>query len=186
MVNEKSSDATTDTPGVGDILSELIGNPLAIFGRWNWKSALLSALIRGSIFFVTNLREGIEAAVGAFAIESAFYIVTAGFYGAIIESFRRARPYWKAVLTVTVVVPAINHSLEFLLHWLGGTERIASGVAVSIIFSLFSANFNLYVMSRGVLIVGSEREPLWRDLWRMPRLVLDFLLFVFRIPGARH
>ena len=181
METEKSACPRNDDQGAGDVLRELIGNPLGIIRRWNWKSAVLSALIRGSIFFFTNLGEGVGAAAGAFAIESSFYIVTAGFYGAIIESFRRVRPYWQAVVTVTVLVPLINHSFEFLLHWLGGTKRIAAGVAVSVVFSFFSANFNLYIMSRGVLIVGSERESLWRDLARMPRLILDFLLFVLRV-----
>lgn len=184
-MSDRPEDVATEPPGAGDVLRKLVSDPLAIIGRWNWKSAVLSALIRGSIFFVTNLSEGARAATAAFAIESSFYIVTAGFYGAIIESFRRVRPYWQAVVTVTVLVPLINHSLEFLFHWIGGTKRIALGVAVSMVFSLFSANFNLYIMSRGALIVGSGREPLWKDLLRMPRLLLEFLLFVLRIPGAR-
>lgn len=184
-MSDKSDEEIAAVPGAGDVLRHLIGNPLAIIGRWNWKSALLSALIRGSIFFMTNLGEGTAAALNAFAIESSFYIVTAGFYGGIIESFRRVQPYWQAVVTVTVLVPLINHSLEFLLHWIGGTRRIAIGVAVSLVFSLFSANFNLFIMSRGTLIVGTGREPLWRDLVRIPRLVIEFLLFVLRILRAR-
>lgn len=170
---------------VGEALFELLTSPVRLVKGWNWKSALLSALIRGAIFFVANLGGGVAAAAGALIIESSFYVVTAGFYGAILQSFRRVEPFWHGVLSVTIILPLLNHSLEFLLHWWGGTRKIAAGMIASVVLSLFSATFNLYVMRRGVLIVGAERQPFWKDLQRMPRLVIDFLLFLLRLPGVR-
>jgi hypothetical protein len=169
----------------GEALRTLLTNPVALVRGWNWKSALLSAMIRGSIFFFANLGGGVAVATDALVIESSFYIVTAGFYGAILQSFRRVEPFWHAILCVTIMLPLLNHSLEFILHWWGRTQKIAAGMIASVLLSLISATFNLYVMRRGVLIVGAGRQPFRSDLRRMPRLVVDFLFFLLRFPGVR-
>lgn len=171
----------THAPTVYETLIDLAAHPIQrLVHRWNWKSAILSATVRGILFFTVNLSAGLAAASGAMMIESSFYIVTAGFYGALLESFRQAQPAWKATLVVMVMLPSINHTLEFLLHWIGGTEKIAAGMTASIAFSMVSATFNLYVMRRGALIVGAERQSLFHDLARMPRLVVEFIL---HLPG---
>ncbi len=148
--------------------------------RWNWKSAVLSAFIRGMLFFITNISAGIGAAVSAMSIESAFYITTAGFYGAITQAFRKAHPAWTATLTLVVLMPTINHTLEWTLHWIGGTERLARSITASVCLSIISAVFNLFAMRRGVLIVGAGRQSLFADLRQMPRIVFDFLTAIPR------
>lgn len=159
------------------VLAGFISRPgETVIRGWNWKSALLSAVVRGMLFFTANLGAGISHAIGAMSIESAFYVATAGFYGSVIQSMRRARPPWAATLAVMAIVPGINHSMEFLLHRAGGTKRIAAGIVASVIFSMFSAVFNLFAMRRGALVVGSGQQPLLDDLRRMPRLLLEFLL----------
>lgn len=175
-------DLSNNPPTVGDILNGFIEHPVeTIFWRWNWKAALLSSCVRGSLFFAANLGSGLEAAVGAMLLESAFYITVAGFYGAIIGGFRRAQPVWTATLMVMLLMPAINHSLEFLLHFLGGTVEIAKGVAVSTAFSMFSATFNLFAMRRGVLLVGAGRQSMVADLRKMPRIIFDFVTVLPRL-----
>jgi hypothetical protein len=77
-----------------------------------------------------------------------------------------------------ILAPAVNHTLEYLLHYANGTKRIAAGVAASISLSILSAMFNLFAMRRGVLIVGDERASLIDDLRRMPRLVFDFVMTI--------
>lgn len=172
------------------IISDLLRHPVErLINRWNWKSALLSATIRGSLFFFSNLGAGFAAASGAMTLESLFIVVTAGFYGAILEAFRPARPVWKAHLAATLMLPMISHTLEFLLHWIGGTERIVTGMVASISLSMASASFNLYAMSRGVLLTGGERQSLWRDLTSMPMLIIDFLFHILRLlrfPGVKR
>jgi hypothetical protein len=160
---------------VGGVLTGFVRSPVeTILRQWNWKSAVLSAAIRGSLFFSTNIGHGLNAAFSAMAVESAFYITTAGFYGAFIQAFRRATPAWAATATVMFFMPAINHTLEFLLHLANGTRRIGASVAASVVFSMFSAAFNLYAMRRGALIVGEGRQSLTQDLLQMPRIVFDF------------
>lgn len=189
-MSEESS-ADLDQPGMAiqAILFDLLRHPVErLVNRWNWKSAFLSAIIRGSLFFFSNLEAGLSAASVAMSLESVFIIVTAGFYGAILESFRSAQPAWKAHLAATLLLPTMSHTLEFLLHWTGGTERLATGMMASISLSLVSASFNLYAMRRGLLLTGTERQPFWRDLMSIPALFIDFLrhiLLLLRIPGIK-
>src|SRR5262245_47934567 len=146
---------TQDSVTVGDVLAGLIRHPFDnLLRRWNWKSAVMSAGVRGTLFFVTNISSGLSAAFGAMSIESAFYLTIAGFYGALIQSFRTVRPAWAATLTVMVLMPTVNHSLELAFHWIGGTEKLATSIMASVCLSIVSAVFNLFAMRRGVLIVG--------------------------------
>ncbi len=180
---ERASDFTArGTMTVGEVLAGLVLHPYEnLLRNWNWKSAILSACIRGTIFFATNISAGFEAALSAMVTESAFYIFIAGFHGALIQAFRRSQPVWAATLTVMALLPAINHSLEFALHWLAGTENLATSIAASVCFSALSAAFNLFAMRRGILIVGEGRQSLVDDLRRMPRIVFEFFTVTPRL-----
>src|SRR5262245_32173581 len=172
------SDKNTTLPvTVPEALADLLLNPWRrLLLRWNWKTALLSACVRGTIFFLANIGAGLGAAIGAMGVEAALFATLAGFYGAMAQAFRRAQPAWAATITVMALMPTINHSLEYVLHYASGTEKLAAGVAASISLSILSAVFNLFAMRRGVLIVGDERASLIDDLRRMPRVVFDFVL----------
>jgi hypothetical protein len=166
---------------VWDVVADLVRHPVEnLLRRWNWKSAALSACLRGMLFFITNVSAGFGAAVSAMSIESAFYITTAGFYGAITQAFRKAQPAWAATLTIMLVLLVINHTLEWTLHWIAGTEKLARSITASIGLSMVSAVFNLYAMRRGVLIVGAGRQSLFADLRQMPRIAFDFLTAIPR------
>ena len=174
--------STPDLPlTVGEALLELLQHPVEnLWRRWNWKSAVLSAVLRGGIFFVASLGAGLSAALGAMSIESTFYITVAGFYGAILQSFRRAQPVWLATLTTMVLIPAINHTMEFALHWASGTKKLKAGIIASVCLSMISAIFNLFAMRRGAFIVGAERQSLFADFRQMPRIIFDFLTAIPR------
>jgi hypothetical protein len=166
---------------VPEALADLLSNP----GRrlllcWNWKTALLSASVRGTIFFIANIGAGLGAAIGAMGVEAALFAMLAGFYGAVAQAFRRAQPEWAATMAVMILMPTINHSLEYILHYASGAKRLATGVAASISLSMVSAVFNLFAMRQGVLIAGDERASLIDDLRRMPRVVFDFVMAVPR------
>lgn len=148
--------------------------------RWNWKSALLSSILRASLFFATNLTAGLPAAIAAMKTELVFRGITSGFYGALTEAFRAAEPAWAAALTVMVLLPVANHSIEFFVHWLRGTQNLWSSILASMILTAFSTLFNFYLMRRGALIVGHGRHSLAKDLARLPRLALDFVTWLPR------
>jgi hypothetical protein len=148
--------------------------------RWNWKSALLSSLLRATLFFATNLTAGLPAAFAAMRTELVFRAITSGFYGALTENFRDAEPPWAAAITVMILLPIANHSLEFVVHWLRGTRNLASSILASLVLTAFSTLFNLFVMRRGALIVGEGRDSLASDLIQMPRLIGAFCLLLPR------
>lgn len=148
--------------------------------RWNWKSALLSSVLRASLFFATNLAAGLPAAVAAMKTELVFRGVTSGFYGALTEAFREAEPPWAGALTVMVLLPLANHSVELFVHWMRGTQKLLASILASMILTAFSTLFNFYVMRRGTLIVGTGRSSLGTDLLRLPRHALDFVTWLPR------
>ena len=163
-------------PTVGEVLGSLVRHPVQnLFERWNWKAAFLSSLLRGTIFFCTNLVSGWHAAVGAMLAEFALRAATSGFYGAITEALSAAQPPWAATAAAMIALPCMAHSLEFLVHWLRGTPKLGLSIGTSMIFTAFSTAFNLYAMRRGVLITQGESKSLSHDLSRVPRLLLEFV-----------
>jgi hypothetical protein len=164
-------------PTVGAVIEELLRHPARLLiGRWNWKAAVLSSLLRATIFFFTNLVAGWHAAVGALLAELALRTATSGFYGAITEAFSEARPAWAATAAALVLLPLANHSLEFLVHWLRGTPKLGLSMTASVLFTAVSTSFNLYVMRHGVLTVGGKSKSLREDLGLLLPLLGKFLL----------
>jgi hypothetical protein len=132
------------------------------------------------LFFATNLAAGMPAAIAAMKTELVFRGITSGFYGALTEAFREAQPPWTAALTVMLLLPVVNHSIELLVHWMRGTQKLLPSMVASVILTAFSTLFNFYVMRRGVLIVGAGRHSLGQDLLKLPRLVVDFVTWIPR------
>jgi hypothetical protein len=163
-------------PTVLDVLGTVFSHPFEhLIRRWNWKSALTSALLRAGIFFSANLTAGMHAAVGAMAAEFAYRALTSGFYGSITQALRRAEPAWRAALAALVLLPLASHSLEFVIHWLRGTPNLRTSIAASLCFTALSTLFNLYAMRQGVLIVGQGRRTLLEDMRAMPGVVISFV-----------
>ena len=171
-----ATDRAKESPTVGEVVTSLVRHPVRnLFTRWNWKAALLSSLLRGTIFFCTNLISGWHAAVGALLAEFILRAATSGFYGAITEALSAAQPSWAATAAAMALLPLLAHTLEFLVHWLRGTPKLGLSIATSVIFTAFSTAFNLFAMRRGVLITSGESKSLSHDLSRIPLLLLDFL-----------
>ena len=144
-------------PTVVGVFEGLLRHPVRnLIHRWNWKSAVLSSMFRAAIFFFSNLAAGWHAAVGALLAELALRAVTSGFYGALTEAFSEARPVWAGMAAAMVVLPIVNHSLEFLVHWLRGTPKLAISISASVIFTALSTSFNVFAMRHGVLTVGRK------------------------------
>lgn len=166
---------------VKDVFVRLARQPVKyLFHRWNWKSALLSSILRASLFFGTNLSAGLPAAIAALKTELVFRAVTSGFYGALTEAFREAEPPWTGALTVMLLLPVANHSIELLVHWIRGTQNLYSSILASVALTAISTLFNFYLMRRGAMIVGVGRGSLGTDMARMPKLTLDFITLLPR------
>jgi hypothetical protein len=147
----------------------------AVGQRWNYKSAVLSALMRSSIFFGANRVAGLDAALAAMTTEFCFRISTAGFYGAVTQAFRRVEPPAAGTVAVMVVLPLLTHSLELTVHWWRGTPELGLSMAASVAFTALSTSFNLFAMRRGAFVVGAGHQSLLSDLLSLPRLVAQFV-----------
>jgi hypothetical protein len=108
--------------------------------------------------------------------EFTYRAITAGFYGALTQAFREARPVWKANLAVMVLLPIVSHSLEISIHLARGTPRLLRSVIASVCFTAISTLFNLYAMRCGALTVGEGSGSVGDDLRRVPQLIAGFLL----------
>ena len=144
--------------------------------QWNWKNAVFTALIRGAVFFATNLVAGVPAAVRALAVDALFRVPLSGIYAAVTQALTSAQPRWAALLVIAGLVPAFGHVVEFGVHWLSETPELRISILASVTFSAASTLFNLFSMERGVFLVGAAARPFREDLKRLPALLLDFLL----------
>jgi hypothetical protein len=180
-------EATPHSPAFSTALAGLLRHPFRFLTLWNWKSALLSLFLRAPIFLAASVRQGWQAAIAALLTESVFCVVSAGFYGALVQSLRDAQPLWLTGIFLTVMVPAVFQALEYLLHWFRGTPHLRLAEIVSLIVSGLSALFNWYAMRRGTLLVGRESKSFGTDVTRLPRLILGFLAVLPRrlVAGSR-
>jgi len=162
---------------IAQILQDLGRRPWwHVRAHWNWKTAIISVAVRGSVFFLTNLAFGFGTAIRAWLVDTAFRIPLVGVYGAIDQAFTNAQPVWAASLTVMVLVPALARTIEFLIHWIAGTPEVRTAVLVSLAFSAVSNPFTLFAMRRGTLVVGAQdADSFSRDLLQLPRIAVDFV-----------
>ena len=174
---QKLTPTKIGAPSVSGVFCGILRHPVRqLIRRWNWKSAVLSSVLRATIFFFTNLIAGWQAALGAMLAELAFRSVTSGFYGAITESFSLARPAWAATAVAIVALPFVAHSMEFVVHWVRGTPNLGLSIGTSVIFTALSTAFNLYAMRRGILVTSGNGKSLRHDLSKIPPLFVAFIL----------
>lgn len=170
----KSSVASSN---IGECLAGLFLNPNeTLVKRWNWKSSLFSSVCRGALFFAVNAGAGTNAALGAMYAEFAYRSLSAGFYGAITQQFRRAEPRWAAGWMVGGGIPVVSHAIEFAVHWLRGTPHLRSSVIASVCFTVVSTLFNVHAMREGVLLAGEGSGSLQSDLRSLPGLIVSFII----------
>lgn len=154
---------------------------LPVLSLWNWKSAVLSAAIRASIFFAVNLRAGRTAAVAAFSTEIVLRLITSGFYGGVTQACGRLEPEWKGLLVAVITLPLMSHGLEFIVHYWRGTPELALSIAASVAFTIVSTMFNVFAMRRGAYTTGAGSQSLRDDFRQTPRLVVSFMHGLVRI-----
>jgi hypothetical protein len=168
-------------PSVFDCAADVWRDPQGILvARWNWKSAIFSSLMRGGIFFTATASAGLSAALGAMYTELAYRSITAGFYGALTQNFRRAEPRWQASIAAGLGIPVFSHAIEFAIHSLRGTPNLRANILASICFTAVSTLFNLHAMREGILVVGENAGSVSDDIRALPRAIFTFFISPFR------
>src|SRR6187399_772502 len=176
---------------VTDVIRNLLAHPGQIISRWNWKTAMLGAVVRASFYLAVYQasRETWIVTLTAVLVEMIFRFFTTGAAGAVVQSFRRATPVWLANVIVSISLPAFSHTVEYVTHY--AQERYLYDIfaasensvarqrtfAISVLFSVISALFNLFAMKHGVLLVGAGKETksFFSDIKRIPLMVGEFI-----------
>jgi hypothetical protein len=168
---------TTQEESLTSALAAIVRRPLPVlFESWNWKSASVSAIIRGCIFLAANLRAGGHKAFRAMLVESLFAIFAAGVMGGFTQRLRNARPVAATAVVIWLLLPAMMVSAEAALHLAVHTPHIKAGLISSFIMAAFSSGFSWFAQRRGVLLAGQNQASAGQDLRRIPSLILDFIL----------
>lgn len=183
-LDEEAPEMATNT--ITEAWIRLWRNPSLFIRYWNYKGAILSGVVRAPIFLTTYLlgRESIRLAIGAAMVQFTFRFFFAGVGGALIQSFRRVEPPWKAILSIMLLLPLISHFFEFLIQYGFGyitatQDHTDEAILRSISFSIVSALFTLFAMRRGLMIVGdSESKSLLSDISKLPVVIFYFIVFI--------
>jgi hypothetical protein len=180
----------SDEISVGDVFRSIVGHPLQLVTRWNWKAASLAVLIRGSVYLVVYFvrKESTDVIVTAVVFESVSRFLSTGLAGALLQSFRKAQPMWLANLICSVMLPAFSHTIEFLTHYTQETYLSDTFAAsqnnsrritfpFSVLLSVVSVLFTLYANRNGTLLVGAgkETQTFATDMKQVPRLIANFV-----------
>ncbi len=178
---------------IADVFWSLFKHPIQILKRWNWKSALLGAILRASFYFTVYKasRESWLVTMTAVLVELSFRFITSGISGALVQSFRKAKPAWLAMLIVSISLPVFSHTIEFFTHYAqeeyfynvfaaAENKSRQKAFAISVLISVLSAVFNIFMMRNGVLLVGAgeETKTLSDDFKRIPLLIYEFVIFL--------
>jgi membrane-associated protease RseP (regulator of RpoE activity) len=174
------------TKTIGEALTGVWREPAQLIRQWNYKGAIMSGSLRAPIFLITYLvgRESIKLALAAALAQFIFRFAFAGVGGALIQSFRRVEPAWKALAAILLIVPVISHFFEFLVQAVFGYftqtgDHTDEAILRSVCISILSALFSLFLMRHDVMIVGeAESKSIWSDIARLPVLIFEFLAFI--------
>ena len=138
-----------------------------VLSRWNWKAALVSVVMRGTIFFLTALGGGLAIAVRTLMVDATFRVPLSGVCAAVIQEVRWAQPAWGALAVALVGVPLAAHAIEIAVHSFARTPWLWRGVAASVSLSIVSSAVEWFLMRRQILLVGPEGTSLGSELRRL-------------------
>jgi hypothetical protein len=157
--------------------TELVRHPVRyVILRWNWKSALMSAIVRALLFFAANVGAGPWQASRASVVEFALRVPLVGTLASVTQLFRLADPAWATALVAMAVLPLVAHAVELMTHTIAGTPRLRTSLLASVTMSAVATTFNLFAMRRGTLLVGDDARSLVADVKDLPRLIRLFVM----------
>jgi hypothetical protein len=141
------------------------------FTHWNWKVAMLTAVLRGLACIAALRHMEMHARRHFGMVEAAFVLLTCGFFSALQQQSLALAPEALAWLSCVIVVPLTSLSCDAGLHlWLDGRQTRQLGPA-ALIFTVLSATLHWHMIRNGALLVGDEAHTLATDLKRIPKLV---------------
>ena len=152
----------------------MLRHPLTLLRDWNWKAAVFSAMLRGVLFFLTNLHAGRARAGKAMLVELVYATVAAGLAGAVTQRLRHAIHRAATAAVIWLAIPALMLAAQAAVHHAMGTPRLRASLRASFIFAAFATGFNWFAMSRGAFVTGEGRS-FARDLLLVPKLLLQFV-----------
>ena len=144
------------------------------FTHWNWKVALMTAVLRG-LACVAALRHMETHARNHFGlVEAAFVLLTCGFFSALQQQSLQIRSEILAWFSCVVAVPLTSLGCDAALHfWLDGRQTQQLGIA-ALVFTTLSATFHWHMIRNGALLVGDDSHSLTTDLKRIPILTATY------------
>ncbi|HEX3985234.1 MAG TPA: hypothetical protein VHX13_01395 [Acidobacteriaceae bacterium] len=146
------------------------------FTHWNWKVALLTAVLRGGACVAALRHVEVHARRHFGVVEAAFVLLTCGFFSALQQQSLSLRTERLAWLACVVVVPLTSLGMDAGLHfWLDGRRTQQLGMP-ALAFTLISATFHWHMIRNGALLVGEEAHTLATDLRRIPRLMASYCM----------
>jgi len=158
------------------------------FTHWNWKVALMTAVLRGLVCVAALRHVEIHARNHFGVVEAAFVLLTCGFFSALQQQSLSIRSEWLAWFSCVVVLPLTSLGCDAGLHfWLDGRQTRQLGI-VALIFTVLSATFHWHIIRNGALLVGEDAHSFSTDLKRIPRLAASYfawpVLAVLRLASA--
>jgi hypothetical protein len=169
---------------VGEVCADLFRHPIrGVIHRWHWKSAILSAVLRGGLFFATNFTDGPGVALRVTLVECVLRVPLVGMLAAVAQALGGSEPPWAAAIVAMSVLPGLAHVAELAVHWAARTPELGASMGASVALSALSTLFNLFATRRGVMIVGRGALPFGADMQQLPRLLVDFVLVPSRAFG---
>ena len=168
--------------GIGHALADVALHPVANLVRtWSWKTATISAMLRAIIFLTTNRHAARHHAELTALAEALYSLTAAGLMGALTQRLRDVRPLWAAAVVVWGALPVGMVAVELRVHRLVHTQHVRVGLISSFLIASVSSGFTWYAMRRGVLLQGVAGDDVAHDLHTLPRILLDFILWPFRL-----
>ena len=141
------------------------------FACWNWKSAILSGVIRSATYFAIVARHGHNAGLEAAAVEAVYVALTAGVYSGLQQRAMTVQPRWFSNLIILAAVPMFAQLIDFLVQSAAHTPGLKTATIGMVCWGLLSASFHLHLMRNGAMLVGCEGRSFGNDLKRIPWLV---------------
>lgn len=155
-------------------LSWMLRHPLCLLKQWNWKAAAFSAMLRGVLFFVLNLRAGHAVAAKAMGVEVLYATAAAGLAGAATQRLRYATPQRATAAVILLGIPVVMLVAQAAVHHATGTPRLRSSLLASFVFASLATGFNWFAMRQGVFVTQGPTS-FWHDLLQVPRLIGRFV-----------
>jgi hypothetical protein len=169
--HQNAGDAMAKGNSIREVGAGRLAGLLYPLTHWNWKVAMLTAVLRGTACVWALRHVELHARQHFGMVEAAFVLFTCGSFSALQQQSLKIRTEALAWFACVIVVPLTSLSCDAALHfWLDGWKTKQLGMA-GLIFTVVSATFHWHMIRNGALLVGEESHSLATDLKRIPKLV---------------